>query len=320
VVALALFASFVLLLLALVAVRQPTVGALQRRFRSSADPKALERHVVTLSVQFSPRDVDHPRNLSLAADYVFDQLSKQSPRVQRQRYAIRGQPYENEMADFGPTTGRPLVIGAHYDSFGGFGANPGADDNASGVAALLELARLLRSAEVKAPVELVAFSTEEPPFFGSELMGSAVHARSLADAGRPPVVVICLEMLGYFTARQPWPSWLLRLTFPRRGDFVAVAGKWSDRVALRTMKRAMRGADGLPVEGFVGTADMLDASDQRSYWARGWPALLVTDTAFLRNPNYHSPTDTADSLDYGRMAEAVDGIANVALHADSFGQ
>jgi Zn-dependent M28 family amino/carboxypeptidase len=203
---------------------------------------------------------------------------------------VRGQLYRNVIASLGPATGPLLVVGAHYDSFGDFGPNPGADDNASGTAGLLELARLLHGRSLRQRVELVAYANEEPPWFGSPWMGSTVHARSLR--GQDVRGMICLEMIGYFTETQPAPSWLFRLLYPDRGDFVVVAGRWADRDLTRRVKQAIRGSE-FPTHSFTAPRSAgIDASDQRSYWDAGIPAVMVTDTAFVRNPHYHSAGDT----------------------------
>jgi hypothetical protein len=153
-----------------------------------------------------------------------------------------------------------------------------------------------------------AYATEEPPFFGSAQMGSAVHANSLRTDGRRVRGMICLEMIGYFSGEQTWPSALFALLYPARTDFIAVGGGWQDRELTRHVKRAIDGAGGVRVVSFTGSRETSDASDHRNYWSHGWPAVIVTDTAFLRNPNYHTSGDTAATLDYDRMARVVDGI------------
>jgi Zn-dependent M28 family amino/carboxypeptidase len=220
--------------------------------------------------------------------------------------------WENVVAEFAPNAPSQavLIIGAHYDAFGEMGSRPGADDNASGTAGLLELARLFGAAPPSAPLMLVAYTNEEPPFFGSEEMGSAVHAASLARDRRAVKGMICLEMIGYYSPHQAWPSPVFSLFYPRRGDFIAVAGGWSDRKLARWLKRGIAGSGGIPVVSFTGPRETSDASDQRNYWSHGWPAVMVTDTAFLRNPNYHTVRDTADTLDYQRMASVIDGLFN----------
>ncbi|MEA2337294.1 MAG: hypothetical protein QOE82_1301, partial [Thermoanaerobaculia bacterium] len=179
-----------------------------------------------------------------------------------------------------------------------------------GTAGLLELAHLLGAAHPSEPLMLVAYTNEEPPFFGSEEMGSAVHAASLARAHRAVKGMICLEMIGYYAPQQSWPAPMFSLLYPNRGDFIAIAGGWSDRQLARWLKRGVLGAGGIPVVSFTGPRETSDASDQRNYWSRGWPAVVVTDTAFLRNPNYHTSGDTAMTLDYRRMAAVVDGVFN----------
>ncbi len=302
------------LLLALTAllVRQPALGSLPAPDGKRAAPERLRRHVEFLTVDAAPRDSDHPENLEKAAAYIRCRFHRAGARVEDQPFVVWGATYRNVIATFGPREGPPVIVGAHYDAFGGFGANPGADDNASGTAGLIELARLLADRPLSRPVALVAYSTEEPPFFGSPQMGSAVHVRSLGEA--PVRAMICLEMIGCFREKQVWPHWFLRLLYPDRGDFIAVAGRWSDRALTKEVKRGMRGA-GIPVYSFTAPRGSgIDASDQISYWDRGIPAVMVTDTAFVRNAAYHTPDDTAGTLDYDRMARVVDGVLNAVVH------
>ena len=288
----------VLLGLAAAAITQPSFGFVSRPAGPRADPGRLRRDVAFLTGEASPRDSDHPENLNRAAAYLRGQLAAGGARVTVPSFQIRGRTYRNVVASFGPESGPLLVVGAHYDSFGGFGTNPGADDNASGTAGLVEIGRLLAGRRLERRVDLVAFANEEPPFFGSAQMGSAVHARSLA--GRDVRGMICLEMIGYFTPRQPAPNWIFRLLYPDRGDFIAVAGRWADRELTREVKRALRGGSDLPVVSFTAPRSAgLDASDQINYWDRGIPAVMVTDTA--------------ETLDYARMARVVDGVTNAVL-------
>lgn len=308
-----LAALAVLLGLAAAAITQPTFGTLPPSCGPAANPDRLRRHVEFLTVQAAPRDSDHPESLDRAAAYIRDDFARTHARVRDQVFQVRGRSYRNVIATFGPEAGPLLVVGAHYDAFGDFGPNPGADDNASGTAGLLELARLLDGRPPSGRVELVAYANEEPPWFGSPWMGSAVHAQSLR--GQDARGMICLEMIGYFTARQPAPNLLFRLLYPKRGNFIAVAGRWSDRDLARHVKRAIRGT-GFPAVSFTAPRDAgIDASDQRSYWDQGIPAVMVTDTSDLRNPHYHAPGDTAGTLDYRRMAGVVEGVANAVIRA-----
>jgi Zn-dependent M28 family amino/carboxypeptidase len=291
-----------------VIIRQPAITSLPFRAATRASATRLREDVRVLTS--SPRDAEHS---AWAADYIARELTAAGGRVTLQPFAARRATFRNVIAAFGPRDSHqpPLIVGAHYDAFGVTAAYPGADDNASGTAGIIELARILGRTPPATPVLLVAFANEEPPFFASEEMGSAIHAASIA--GEPIAGMICLEMIGYYTAHQTWTTPILGAIYPNRGDFIAVTGGWPDRGLARHVKRAIAGAGGIDVVSFTGPRSMLDASDQRNYWARGRTAVMVTDTAYLRNPNYHTARDTAATLDYTRMARVVDGIANAVL-------
>jgi hypothetical protein len=299
-----------------IVLRQPTLTTLPFRGSERADPTLLHRHVDFLTNDVRPRNSSHPENLDRAAAYIANHFEHAHGETALQTFTARRRPYANVIGHWGPRDPRLplLVVGAHYDSFGDTGALPGADDNASGTAGLLELARLLGSQKLALPVALVAFTTEEPPFFGSDQMGSAIHANSLVADRRNVRGMICLEMIGYFSNEQAWPNALFAMLYPSRGDFVGVVGGWHDRQLARLVKRAIAGAGPLPAVSFTGPRETSDASDQRNYWSRGWSAVMVTDTAFLRNPNYHTARDTANTLDYERMAHVIDGVLNAVLH------
>lgn len=306
---------------AAVLLRQPVLGDTPFHGRMHSDAAELRRHVDYLTSEVRPRDARHPENLDRAAGYIERELRAAGACVRVQPFVVGDKTYRNVIATFGQDDRRPLlIVGAHYDAFSAKAGLPGADDNASGTAGLLELARLLAAAPPRAPVALVAYANEEPPYFGSERMGSFVHAEELRTSERPVAGMICLEMIGYYGAEQAYDSWVFEAIYPRRGDFIAVAGGWEDRGLLRGVKKATRGAGGVPVVSLTGPRDMLDASDHRNYWMEGWSAVMVTDTAYLRNPNYHAASDVAESLDYVRMARVVDGVFNaVAELAGSAG-
>lgn len=181
------------------------------------------------------------------------------------------------------------------------------------MAGLLELARLLQGVKLRHTVELVAFCTEEPPCFASEHMGSSHHARSLAEQRTPVVAMLALEMIGYFseeTGSQSYPVPLLSLFYGSRGNFISVVGDTGQWSLIRTVKSAMKGATDLPVQSVAVPNSLpgVDLSDHRNYWEYNFPAVMITDTAFYRNRLYHSPGDTADRLDYERMADVVVGV------------
>jgi Zn-dependent M28 family amino/carboxypeptidase len=193
---------------------------------------------------------------------------------------------------------------------------PGADDNASGVAGLIELAHLLGKQPPPRPVELVAYTLEEPPHFRTEHMGSAWHARSLRAAGREVRLMVSLEMIGCFSdapGSQRFPVPGLDLLYPDRGNFIALVSRISAKGELGATRRAkalMAGATDLAVHSINAPPLLkgIDFSDHLSYWAQGYPALMVTDTAFFRNANYHQAGDTHETLDYARMAKVVQGV------------
>ncbi|MFL6196356.1 MAG: M28 family peptidase [Thermoanaerobaculia bacterium] len=274
------------------------------------EPGRLEAHVRALALDFTPRDESHPENLDRAAAYIAGQLREAGGRVEDQPFERHGTVYRNVIARFGPETRERVVVGAHYDAAGPY---PGADDNASGVAGLIELARLLGKAELRGQVELVAFTLEEPPHFASGGMGSAVHAASLKKRGIPVRAMIALEMIGCFTDEpesQRFPLPALKLLYPSRGNFITVVGKLGHGAIVRRVKTAMRRASPLPVESITAPASLpgVDLSDHRNYWAAGYEAVMITDTAFYRNPRYHTGDDTPETLDYRRMALVVEGV------------
>jgi hypothetical protein len=283
------------------------------------DARALERHVRMLSHTFHPRDHLHPINLASTAAYITREFEKTGARVVSQPYEIEGAAgaitVRNVIASFGPESADRIVIGAHYDSHE---STPGADDNASGVAGLLELARLLARAPLTGQVDLVAYTLEEPPYFRTEEMGSTRHAAMLKQGGVAVKLMIALEMIGYFSdeeGSQEYPSALLKALYPTQGNFIGVIGQFGDARNVRAVKAAMAGATVLPVRSINAPAFIqgIDFSDHLNYWAEGYPALMVTNTAFFRNKAYHTPQDTADRLDYNRMAKVVQGVYAAVL-------
>jgi Zn-dependent M28 family amino/carboxypeptidase len=276
----------------------------------AVDVQQLERHVRTLSEDLHPRSHEHVQNLERVAAYIQRYLEASGAEVSSQAVTVRGAAHRNVIARFGPPSGPVLVIGAHYDAHGD---TPGADDNASGVAGLLELARLLGRTPPPRTIELVAYTLEEWPHFRTEDMGSARHARSLRASNRNVELMLSLEMIGYFSdepGSQRLPDRSLAWLYPDRGNFIALVGRLDDFGLMRKVKAAMAGATPLPVRSLNASPTMqgIDFSDHLSYWNEGMPAIMVTDTAFLRNPNYHRAEDTAVTLDYARMARVVQGV------------
>jgi len=269
-------------------------------------------HVNVLSLEIGERHVWRPRALAAAAGYIEDAFRRVGYEVRRQSYDARGVPCMNlEVESGGMDAESPMVlVGAHYDTVEG---SPGADDNASGVASMLEIARLLRTESLRATVRCVAFVNEESPFFRSRDMGSSVYARAARAHGDKLKLMLSLEMLGYFSSRprsQRYPP-LLRHWYPDRGNFIAFVSNVRSRAALASLYKAFRAHSDFPSERLVSPAIVpgVSWSDQRSFWQAGYPALMVTDTAFYRYPHYHRPTDTPEKLDFASMARVTAGLA-----------
>ncbi|MES2316632.1 MAG: M28 family peptidase [Pseudomonadota bacterium] len=294
-----------------------------------ADAARLEAHVKKLSVELYPRSFEQFDHLESAAQYITEQLKASGATVSIQEVKVQEASYKNIVARFGPAQGPVMVVGAHYDSYGNTAMpnndkgytpashTPGADDNASGVAGLLELARLLGQTPQARPIELVAFTLEEPPNFRSQNMGSVWHAKSLKAAGREVRLMLSLEMIGFFSdapGSQSYAVPAMSHLYSDRGNFVALVGKFGGFGQTRAVKALMAGATDLPVYSINAPRVLqgIDYSDHRSYWAEGYPALMVTDTAFLRNANYHKAGDTWDKLDYSRMAKVVRAVHAVS--------
>ena len=289
---------------------QPLLSSARPSPERTVDPLRLQEHVRKLSIELSPRDENHIENLDRVAAYIKDEFSQTTALVSEQPYRVQGKSYRNVIAQFGPESAERIVVGAHYDVAGPF---PGADDNASGVAGLIELARLLGRQQPPMRVELVAFSLEEPPYFGTTGMGSSVHAQSLRRQNIRVRAMFSLEMIGYFSDApnsQHFPVGILGALYPSTGNFIAVVGRLSDWSLVRRTKATMRNASLLPVYSINAPIFVpgVDFSDQLNYWHAGYNALMITDTAFYRNRNYHTAQDTEEKLDYKRMAMVVEGV------------
>ncbi len=299
------------LLLRLIVVR-PSAGGDQKspgQGARLAREANLRAHVRTLSEELVPRSWRHRTNLKKAADYIAASLQASGGHIEMQSYEAPGGTYTNILAAFGPDREPWIVVGAHYDVAGD---GPGADDNASAVAGLLELGRLLGAHTLSRRVLLAAYSLEEPPFFATPYMGSNIHAQSLKKAGHQIELMICLEMIGYFSdepGSQSFPLPLLRLFYPSTGNYIMVVDRLASNHGPR-IRDGMRRAEALPVYSINAPSFLwgIGLSDHRSFWEAGFDAVMITDTAFYRNRAYHTAEDTADRLDYTHMARVVDAL------------
>ncbi|MEW6440454.1 MAG: M28 family peptidase [bacterium] len=275
---------------------------------STDNMKDTVRYLTTLQ---PARSHDHPESMKRAAAYIYRKLAEYGFEPMEQTYVISGSAYANVLASAGPAEGSRLIVGAHYDVCG---ESPGADDNASAVAGLLEVARFAKKHESELPgrVDFVAYALEEPPFFETAGMGSHVHAESLHNQGVRVKGMICLEMIGYFTEEagsQNYPLALLRLFYPSTGNFIGVISNFGSSCLASRVARHLK-ATSVRVRTLRAPSSIrgVDFSDHRSYWEFGYDAVMITDTAFYRNPNYHRETDTIDTLDFGKMHEVVKGL------------
>ena len=293
-----------------VALRSP--GDFERR---PVSPERLEETVRELCGTFTPRSYSNGENLDRAAAWIGDRFREAGLDVSEQVYTLTEGEYRNVIAirkGSDPDRG-VVIVGAHYDAYGEM---QGADDNASGVAVLLELARTLPENPPSRTQMFVAFSTEEPPFFTTEAMGSYHFARHIVDSGTEVDLMIALDLVGYFSdepGSQLFPVPLLRLFYPSRGNFIGVVGDMGAGRWIRRVKRGMRSQDELPVLSFRAPTFVPGVDWSDHYWFRelGLPGVLVTDTAMMRTPHYHRATDTPDTLDYERMAGVVQALHGV---------
>jgi Zn-dependent M28 family amino/carboxypeptidase len=274
----------------------------------------VERHVWRLGDEIGERNLWRRAALVEAEHYVTDALQACGYHIEPHEYEARGVPVRNLVAEIHGSR-RPdeiVLVGAHYDSVMGC---PGANDNGTGVAALLEIARLLVDQRPDRTVRFVAFVNEEPPFSFSREMGSRAYSRRSRQRNDDIVAMLSLETIGcYFdspgTQRYPFP---LSFFYPRTGNFIGFVGNLSSRRLVRTCVAAFRRTTNFPSEGAAAPGYMpgIFWSDHWSFWREGYRALMVTDTAPFRYPYYHTPLDTPEKVDYDRTARVVVGLAAV---------
>jgi hypothetical protein len=276
--------------------------------------KSLEADVRHLATTIGERNLDHYANLLRAADYVEGRLAESGYRVARQSYQVNGMDCHNLEAELSGAV-KPdeiVVVGAHYDTAPG---TPGANDNASGVAALLALADRLRDAKPARTLRFVAFTNEEPPHFQTPDMGSWVYARGCSQRNENIVAAISLETIGYYRdeeGSQVYPP-PLSAFYPSQGNFIAVVGNVGSRPLVHRVIDAFRRHAKFPSEGGAVPGEITGVgwSDHWSFWQEGYQGVMITDTAPFRYPYYHQPEDTPDKLDFDRMTRVVDGLVPV---------
>lgn len=274
----------------------------------------LAGHIAVLAGEIGERNIWHFDKLSAAADYILAEWQATGLDGRRLEYQSRGIGVANLETEFAGRT-HPheiVIVGAHYDSVFG---SPGANDNASGVAALLEIGRLLSGAELSRTVRLVAFVNEEPPFFMRDDMGSYIYARRCRRNNENIVAMLSLETIGCYddmpgSQRYPFP---LGLLYPDTANFIGFVGNLNSRKLVKKVLASFRRHMSFPAQGVAAPGWMtgIGWSDHWSFWQAGYPALMVTDTALFRSDSYHTETDTPEKIDYPRLTSVVAGLNRV---------
>lgn len=278
-------------------------------------PENLRATVTALALDIGPRDLfnNNKARLRRSGDYITARLKGAGYKAEYQEYLAAGVKVKNII---GVKTGlsapgEVVVIGAHYDTFN----NPGADDNASGVAGVLELAEYAAAKKYGRTIKFIAFVNEEPPFFRNEGMGSAVYANAAAERKEDIKGALVLEMIGYFSEKrmsQRYPP-LIGPFLPGRGNFIAQVSNFESRALSSRIDKVYKGATRLPLRtvNLPAFVPGVDFSDHRSFWKVGYPAVMFTDTSFYRTPHYHKRSDLPDTLNYEYMAAFMDGMKAV---------
>jgi len=305
----AAFISFLCLLTFLIV--NPIIFPSSVKVSIPVNSDRLYQDVEYLSTISPARNYLNTESLNQSADYIYRELEKAGCQMERQFYEVEGRKYQNIIGSVGVEHSSRIIVGAHYDVCED---QPGADDNASAVAGLLEIARLVNENQpnLSHRIDFVAYTLEEPPFFRSENMGSAVHAESLKDDNVDVEVMVCLEMIGYFSEEegsQEYPIAAMKALYPNKGNFIAVIGKLGQGKEVRKVKKKMKQVANIDVRSINAPKAMvgIDFSDHRNYWAQGYPAVMINNTAFYRNKNYHKKSDRIETLDFAKMSEVVRG-------------
>ncbi len=294
----------------------PSVSVTRPASTQSGDVHRLYKHVEHLSVHIGSRSVYEYDRITATKDYIVSCLEDFGFVPALQSYNYDGKEYSNIIMSIDGIRlpDETVIIGAHYDSVYG---TPGADDNASAVAILLEMCRILKSFSPARTLKLIFFVNEESPLFRSKYMGSYVYAMEAKGRNENIKSMISLEMLGYYTDKkggQTFPLPLMNLMYPSTPNFIAIVGNLSSRNLVEKVKNSLYESPSIPVATLstVSFIPGIDFSDHRSFWKMGYPAVMITDTAFYRNPNYHTARDSIDTLDFNKMSNLLRGLIQTA--------
>jgi len=300
---------------------------LSNQFETQAEKRRLKQnltsHVKFLSGEIGERNLYNYENLEKAYQYIKAALDASGLAVTIQNYRCQGKLVRNIIAEISGSVHKEkiIVVGAHYDTVLG---SPGADDNASGIAALLELARLFEDIKSKHTIRFAAFTLEEPPVFGSPEMGSRRYAAKLRENDENVIGMICLEMIGYYSHKkggQQYPLSLIKHGYPNVGNFIAVVGDFMSEHLVKQIKDGLETYCKVPSYALATYRSVpgVELSDHSSFWAYNYPAIMLTDTAFYRNPYYHEKNDVYDTLNYRMFSELVEGLFHTIKWIDRIG-
>jgi hypothetical protein len=275
-----------------------------------ADSSRISNDLKFLTHTQKARYYRYPEILNEVSEYIFNEWQKTCDTVYYQTYMARGVVYRNVIGSIGTDKRERIIIGAHYDVAGDI---EGADDNASGIAGILELARLLSNENLNYRIDFVAYTLEEPPYFASGLMGSMIHAQYIHDNSVSVKGMICLDGIGYFRDQpksQDYPMGMFKLFYGTVGDFIAIVQSFGNGSFGGQFKRLMKRQRLIETKSFRGPAKLSGVvlSDSRSYRKFKYPTVLITNTAFYRNPNYHESTDRLETLDLLKMSLVIDEL------------
>jgi Zn-dependent M28 family amino/carboxypeptidase len=280
----------------------------------------LAKHLQYLSVTLGERSIYRPAHLKAAEDYVFQQFEAMGYQPRRQHLICMGEQVANVIAG-DPNPRGYYILGAHFDTVPG---SPGADDNASGVAVLLTAARLAKELNPPRPWAFIGFTTEEPPVFGTLYMGSNFYARRAKKDGHKILGMLCLESVGYYlqepdSQRLPLP--LKYLGYPTTGNFIGIISDRRSKPLMHNLAKAVKSDCRLPVSTLAvplggHLLPEVRLSDHANFWDQGYPAVMLTDTAFMRNPHYHTERDRLETLDLDAMVELTLGLVNFIRQAE----
>jgi hypothetical protein len=280
-----------------------------------SDTNLIKHHLTVITKRDKPRHFANPRELDSVAAYLFREFSLSADTVYYQTFKANGNIYRNVIASYGWKNPKRIIVGAHYDVCGN---QEGADDNASGTVGLLELGRMLRGQPLQNRIDLVAYTLEEPPFFRTDYMGSTIHAKSVEGTKDQILGMISLEMIAYFKDEkksQDYPLGILKWIYGGKGNYITlvrkdIAGKFVKKF-IRNYKKTKQ----IKSKKFAAPRSLpgIDFSDHLNYWNIGIDALMITDTSFYRNKNYHKETDTMETLDIERMSKVINATFQVLV-------